>query len=367
MRSSRSRSAWRGGGLLISFAVLCGAGVALSQQSSTGAQTSANQTQSPGPATDTAPVTVPGIPAGQAAIGSIPTNSPQKPADASNDDSVKGTVDEVSVVKLGPGDLLEVSVYNVPELATKARVNNSGDIYLPLVDYVHVEGLTQEEAQGLIQKRLEEGGFVRNPHVTIFVDEAASQGVTLLGEVSRPGIYPDTVDRKLYQVISQAGGFTPSASRKIAIIRRGQPEPIHVDLPRNLADNLSGDVEILPGDTITVPRAPIIYVVGDVGRPSGLLVDNGTLTVLQALALAGGTNHTAKLSAARLIRKTPTGEMTETRIQLKKMLEAKTPDFTLQADDILFVPVSGGRILADATFNAAMAAATAVTIYSIHP
>jgi polysaccharide export outer membrane protein len=304
-------------------------------------------------------------------VGTTPAASTQKPSDstksdANKDDTAKEILDAGMVVKLGPGDLLEVNVYNVPELATKARVNNSGDIYLPLIDYVHVEGLTQEEAQGVIQKRLEEGGFVRNPHVTIFVDEAASQGVTLLGEVGRPGIYPDTVDRKLYQVISQAGGFTPAASRKIAIIRRNATEPIRVDLPRNLADDLSGDVEILPGDTITVPRAPIIYVVGDVGRPSGLLVDNGTLTVLQALALAGGTNHTAKLGGARLIRKTPAG-MTETRLQLKKMLEAKTPDVTLQADDILFVPVSGGRVLASATFNVAMSAAAAVAIYSIHP
>jgi polysaccharide biosynthesis/export protein len=376
MRSYRSRSTWHLGSLFISVAVLCGAGACFGQQSSAGSQTSGNQaspgqpsggsSNSPAPVTDGAPVTVPGVPAAQAAVGSNPVNSPQKPADASKDEAAKDVDDSASAVKLGAGDLLEVNVYNVPELATKARVNGSGDIYLPLIDYVHVDGLTQEEAQALIQKRLEEGGFVRNAHVTIFVDDAASQGVTLLGEVSRPGIYPDTVDHKLYQVISQAGGFTASASRKIAIIRRGQSEPIRVDLPRNLADDLRGDVEILPGDTITVPRAPIIYVVGDVGRPSGLLVDNGTLTVLQALALAGGTNHTAKLGGARLIRKTPSG-MTETRLELKKMLEAKTPDVTLQADDILFVPVSGGRVLAGATFNLAMAAAGAAAIYSVHP
>jgi polysaccharide export outer membrane protein len=280
--------------------------------------------------------------------------------------AVKDAADQTALVKLGPGDLIEVSVYDVPELATKARVSNSGDIYLPLIDYVHVEGLTQEEAQTVIEKRLADGGFVRNPHVTIFVDEAASQGVTLLGEVGKPGIYPDVADHKLYEIISEAGGFTASASRKIAIIRRNRQEPIRIDLPRNLADDLSGNVEVLPGDTITVPRAPIIYVVGDVGRPSGLLVDNGTLTVLQALALAGGTNHTAKMGGARIIRKTPSG-MTETRIQLKKMLEAKAPDMTLQADDILFVPVSGARIAAGKTFEAAFAMATAVSIYAVHP
>ena len=175
-----------------------------------------------------------------------------------------------------------------------------------------------------------------------------------------------SADHKLYEVISQAGGFNATASRKIAVIRKNQTDPIRVDLPRNLADDLSGNIDILPGDTITVPRAPIIYVVGDVGHPSGLLVDNGTLTVLQALALAGGTNKTAKLGAARIIRKSPTG-VVENKLEIKKMLEAKAPDVPLQADDILFIPVSGAKIVAARTFEAAMSMATAVSIYAVHP
>jgi polysaccharide export outer membrane protein len=297
--------------------------------------------------------------AAQSASGTAVT--PQTP-----NDSRKNDVDQTAIVKLGAGDLLEVSVYNVPELTSKVRVSNSGDVYLPLIDYVHVDGLTQEEAQTVIEKRLEEGGFVRNPHVTIFVDEASSQGVTVIGEVAKPGIYPDVVDHRLYEVISEAGGFTQNASRKIAILRKGEKAPLRIDLPRNLADDLNANVEIMPGDTITVPRAPIIYVVGDVGRPSGLLVDNGQLTVLQALALAGGTNHTAKLGGARIIRKGPNG-MSETKVEIKKMLEAKSPDVTLQADDILFVPVSGGRVIAGKTMEMAMAAATAATVYSVRP
>jgi polysaccharide export outer membrane protein len=285
---------------------------------------------------------------------------------AKNPDSGKDSPDQSALVKLGPGDLIEVNVYNVPELTSKVRVSNSGEIYLPLIDYVHVEGLTQEEAQTLLEKRYTDGGFVRNPHVTIFVDEASSQGVTVLGEVAKAGIYPDVADRKLYEVISEAGGFTNSASRKIAVIRRNQADPIRIDLPRNLADDLTGNIDIMPGDTITVPRAPIIYVVGDVGRPSGLLVDNGSLTVLQALALAGGANRTAKMGGARIIRKTPTG-MTETNVQLKKMLEAKAPDITLQGDDILFVPVSAGKLAAARTIEVALTMATAVSIYAVHP
>jgi polysaccharide biosynthesis/export protein len=271
-----------------------------------------------------------------------------------------------SLLKLGAGDLIEVNVYNVPELNTKARVGNSGDIYLPLIDYVHVGDLTVEEAQSLIEKRLGDGGFVRNPHVTLFVDESASQGVTILGEVGRPGIYPDVGDHKLYEIISLAGGFTASAARKVSIARRNQSQTTNVELPRNLADDLSKDVDIQPGDTIVVPRAPIIYVVGDVGRPSGLLVDNGTLTVLQAIALAGGTNKTAKMGGVRIIHKNPAG-LTEQTVPLKKMLEAKAPDITSQADDILFVPVSGAKAIAGQTFSAALSLATAVSIYAVHP
>lgn len=298
--------------------------------------------------------------ASQLALGSNGTNSTAT--------TTPDTKDEHPIlVKFGPGDLLEVSVYNVPELATKARVSNSGEIYLPLIDYVHVAGLTQEEAQAVIEKRLEDGGFVRNPHVTIFVDEAESQGVTLLGEVAKPGIYPDTGDHKLYEVLSQAGGFTQYASRNIAIIRKGNPDPIHIDLPRNLGDDLSGNVDVLPGDTVTIPRAPIVYVVGDVGRPSGLLIDNGSMTVLQALALAGGANHTAKMGGVRIIHKAPSGNMTDTKVPLKRILEAKSQDITLHADDILFVPMSGAKVAAGKVGDAALGAAAAVTVYSIHP
>jgi polysaccharide export outer membrane protein len=325
--------------------VFLAAGAARSQQTPGQVPASQNQSAEPFPS---AAQPVP------AANGTIPANN----SGAASADS--------SFLKLGDGDLIEVNVYNVPELTTKARVGSSGDVYLPLIDYVHVGDLSVDEAQTLIEKRLSDGGFVRNPHVTIFVDESASQGVTVLGEVLKAGIYPDVGDHKLYEIISEAGGFSPAAARKVSIFHRNQAQALQLNLPRNLADDLSDNVEVLPGDTIMVPRAPIIYVVGDVGKPSGLLVDNGTLTVLQALALAGGTNHTAKMGGVRIIRKGPTG-MTETRVPLKKMLEAKAPDVTLEADDILFVPVSGGRVAAARTFDAAMTAATALSIYAVHP
>jgi polysaccharide export outer membrane protein len=142
-----------------------------------------------------------------------------------------------SSLRLEAGDLVEVGVYNVPELTTKARVSTNGEIYLPLIDYVHVAGLTAEEAEGLIQKRLSDGGFVKSPHVTLFVDQYASQGASVLGEVARPGVYPVPGQQRLFDLISIAGGFTEKAGRSVAITHRDQPDkPITVPLTRNVTD-----------------------------------------------------------------------------------------------------------------------------------
>jgi polysaccharide biosynthesis/export protein len=270
-----------------------------------------------------------------------------------------------SLLRLESGDLVEVGVYNVPELTTKARVSTKGDIYLPLIDNVHVAGLTAEEAEGLVQKRLSDGGFVKNPHVTLFVDQYASQGASVLGEVARPGVYPVPGQQRLFDLISAAGGFTEKAGRSIAITHRDQPDkPITVPLTRNVTDDPESNVPVLPGDTIIVHKADLVYVVGDVGRPSGFLMDSGHLTVLQAIALAGGTTRTANLGGARIIHRSPDG-LSETPVELKKILRAKAPDVKMQADDILFVPTSTGKVIAGRAMEAAMQAATAASIVAI--
>jgi polysaccharide biosynthesis/export protein len=270
-------------------------------------------------------------------------------------------------LRLSPGDLVELSVYNVPELATRARVSNRGDIYLPLIDYVHVSGLTAEETQAVIQQKLSDGGFVKNPHATVLVETYASQGASLLGEVGRPGIYPVVGQQRLFDVISAAGGFTEKAGRSITITHRGQPDkPLVVPLARNVSDNPESNVFVYPGDTIVVRKADIVYVVGEVGRPSGFAMDSGHLTVLQVIALAGGTTKTAKLSSVRLLRKGPEG-VNETPIPLKKILEAKAPDLQMQADDILFVPTSAAKAAASRSLEAVMQTASALSIIAVHP
>jgi polysaccharide export outer membrane protein len=300
-------------------------------------------------------------PATEEAPQSAPVNeaaSPQSPRLLAN-----------SNVKLGIGDLIEINVFGVPELSIKTRLSGSGDIYLPLIDYVHVAGLTTDEAQELIQKRLEAGGFVRGPHVSIFVNESASQAVTMVGEINRPGAYPAVGERRLFDLISAAGGFTEKAGRIITIEHHGDPDQkveLHLS-SNNLAEDTKDNVDIYPGDLIIVSRAGIVYVVGDVQHPSGFLVsEDNALSVLKALALAGGGTRTSALNKTRILRQTPTG-IQEIPVRLKKILYAKAPDVALVKGDILFIPGSAGKVAAYRTADAAVGLTTALAIVAVHP
>lgn len=272
-----------------------------------------------------------------------------------------------SSTKLDAGDLLEISVFSVPDLSTKVRVSNSGDVYFPLIDYVHVAGLTVDEAQELIEKRLQDGGFLRSPHVSIFLDESASQAISVLGEVSHPGAYPAIGDRRLYDLISAAGGLTEKAGRSVTIVHRDSPDQkTELRLPSNLSENTEANVEIRPGDTIIVSRAGIIYVVGDVQHPSGFIIQDNTLTVLKALALAGGGTRTASLNGSKILRETPNGTQ-EIPVHLKKILHAKSPDLALVKGDILFVPGSAAKTVGYRSAEAAASLTTALTLVAVHP
>ena len=272
-----------------------------------------------------------------------------------------------SSARLGAGDLIELSVYGVPDLSTKARIGNNGDIYLPLIDYVHLGDLTVDEGQELIQKRLEDGGYLRNPHVSIFVNEAASQAVNMMGEVARPGAYPVLGERHLFDMITAAGGLTERAGRTVTILHRQNPDQkVELHLPASLAEDTQTNVEITPGDTIIVSRAGIVYVVGDVARPSGFMIEDNTLTVLKVLALAGGGTRTASLNGSKILRQTPTG-VQEIPVQLQKVLRAKAPDIAMVKGDILFVPGSAAKAVAYRGAEAAASLTSALAIIAIHP
>jgi polysaccharide export outer membrane protein len=309
-----------------------------------------------------------GVSAAQVTNSGAPTTNAAIPVSAAARSSSPGDRNLDSSIRLGHGDLVEVNVYNVPELNTRTRVNDTGDLDMPLVNQVHVEGLTVDEAERVIEQRLDHGGFVRNPHVQLFVSEYTSDGTSVLGEVAKPGVYPVLGEQRLFNLLSAAGGLSPAAGTSITVTHKAElDKPIVVAISRNLEDHADSNIPIYPGDTVMVRRADVIYVVGDVNRPSGFLMDNGgKLSVLQAIALAGGTTSTAKLSGARIIRKSPQG-VSEIPVSLKKMLEAKIGDVPLQANDVLFVPASARKIIGGRTAEAALQMATAVSIVTLHP
>ena len=147
----------------------------------------------------------------------------------------------------------------------------------------------------------------------------------MLGEVQKPGVYPVLGARTLFDVLSLAGGTTPKAGKVVSITHRDNPqEPISVSLSNDAAQSVHSNVAIYPGDTIVVSKAGIVYIVGDVHRPSGVPMENGSMTVLQAIAMAEGTNPTAKLNGAKLIRKSAQGPQ-EMPLALKDMLCLQVP------------------------------------------
>jgi polysaccharide export outer membrane protein len=263
---------------------------------------------------------------------------------------------------LSPGDLIDYSVYGVPEMTQRARLNSSGAVYLPLLDEVQLSGLTSEQAQKKLEDLLMAGGFLRNPHVSISVAEFAN-GISLLGEVARPGVYPVSGARRLYDVLAAAGGLTNSAGSQVNITHKDQGDkPQIVTVAKDPAKSMDSNVLVMPGDTIVVPKAPIIYVVGEVVTPSGFMLDGGeSLTVLRAIAMAHGTAHGAKLDGTKVIRKNDKG-LVEIPVPLSKIMRAKADDIELRADDIVYVPSSAAKNAARKTLDTAITLATGVTL-----
>jgi polysaccharide export outer membrane protein len=269
-----------------------------------------------------------------------------------------------SVPVIGDGDLLKVSVLGAPESDQEVRVGADGNIFLNFIGAVPVAGQTIEQVQVLIAKKLVAGGFFRDPQVSVFAKEYATQGVSVLGEVQKPGVYPLLGARTLFDVLSLAGGTSPKAGKLVSITHRDNPQkPTTVAMSNDAAESAQSNIDVFPGDTVVVSKAGVVYVVGDVKKPSGVPMENGSMTVLQAMAMAEGANPTAAMSKAKLIRRTPGGKPQEIPLDLKTMLASKSPDVQLQAEDILFVPGSAAKNASKRTMDAIIQTATGMLVY----
>ncbi len=274
-------------------------------------------------------------------------------------------VDVAPTILIGPGDLLTVVVFETPELSAAVRVNQNGDASLPVLGAVHLAGLNSQEAAVALEDAFRTRGLLLNPHITVAETEFASQGATVLGEVRSPGVYPTLGSRRLLDMISLAGGVSTTAGRLVSIVHRGNSQhPVQIALqPTPAALHAQVNPVILPGDTVIVAKAGVIYVIGDVLRPGGILVDNNErLSVIEALSLAGGMNKTAALRDTKLVRKLPAGRE-EVDLNLKHILYGKQADVLVSDGDILFVPSSLAKTFIYRGVEAAFGVATQIPFF----
>jgi polysaccharide export outer membrane protein len=219
-------------------------------------------------------------------------------------------------------------------------VNSNGNISMPLIGYLRLAGLSSSEAELAIENQLRRGNIVNDPHVSVYVKEYASSGISVAGEVAKPGVYSAVGPHRLFDILQSAGGLTERAANRATISHRGDENPSTVELSAEPLRMATSNVELLPGDTVYVAKAGIVYVLGEVGKPGGYVLNStGGVTVLRVVAAAGGPTHVASVGGTKMLRRTPNG-LQELRVPLKELLHAKVADIPVQADDIIYVPSS---------------------------
>jgi polysaccharide export outer membrane protein len=267
---------------------------------------------------------------------------------------------------IGPGDFLDVSEFHTPEFHSAVRVSSAGTITLPMIDDVQIRGMNEQSAAHVIESALVARGMLLHPKVSVLVTAYAGQDVSVLGEVARPGVYPYTLHHRLLDLLSAASGLAPTAGRLVNVFHRDDPKTPHPVVLDPGGTDTGGDhnPELVPGDTVQVSRAGLVYVIGDVVRPGGFPVDPAQgLTVVQALSLAWGPAQNAATTRALLIREQKSGR-TLTELNLKRLLKGQDPDQPVHDRDILFIPDSTAKNLWNKTLEAAIQSAVGVTIYA---
>ena len=273
----------------------------------------------------------------------------------------------VPALTVSSGDLIEIGIYDNADLSGRFRVDEKGNITVPLLGLVHVEGMTAEQVGTTIENRYVEADILKagKAHATVFIAEYATQGIWVNGEVKTPGLYPALGIRMLNDVMTAAGGVSMAASSKVIITRKSDPDhPVTVDYNPEALTPVVPRIQIFPGDTITVPRAGIVYVLGRVNRPGGFVLDGRkALTVETAMALAAGSESAAAMNHAHLVRTLEDGRKEDILLNVNKILDAKAPDVALKDGDILFIPTSTGKLVMQQAISSALNIGTSVLIY----
>jgi polysaccharide export outer membrane protein len=296
---------------------------------------------------------------------------------------------QVLETPIGSGDLLHIDVFDVPELSRDVRVSDTGDITYPLVPgKIVTAGLTSYQLEQKLAQLLIENGLVSHPQVSVFVKEQNSQPVTLVGAVQKPMVYQVIRPTTLLELLADAGGITDVAGSDVIVTRpvpSADKNAVNNDLKGATLDTSSDtqtitirlqdllesgnpayNISVYGGDTVSVPRAGIVYVMGGgISQPGGYILQSHgeQITVLKAVALAHGMTGFAKGDQAVIMRKNPdTGQKDMIPVQIKKMENRKADDLPMQSNDILYIPDSLGlKILAKG--GEAVIAGASIAVY----
>lgn len=291
------------------------------------------------------------------------------------DDQVRSTY------LLGPDDQLEITGPELAEFGNKpVRIDSEGDVQAPLVGRVHVAGLTAQGAEQKLNKAL--STYIKDPEVVVNVTEVRSQPVSVIGAVNTPGVHQVQGHKTLLEMLASAGGLRPDAGYSVRITRQlewgciplpgaapdstGKFSVAELNLKKIMeAKDPVENIQILPHDVISIPKAEMVYVIGEVRRSGGFVLgEHQTISVLQALSLAEGINATADARHARILRlRREADQREELPVDIKDLFKGKKQDVSMQADDILFVPGSTGKKAALRAIEAAVQTGTGLAIW----
>jgi polysaccharide export outer membrane protein len=312
-----------------------------------------------------------------------PMNAPAPMSTGANAASVPAASPapiNVTSYVLGPEDSITVRVFAADDIPDKpVQIDNDGSVTLPMIGQVHAAGLTVEQFQANLVTAYKK--YFKDPQVTVQVNDFRSQPVSVAGNVSTPGVVQLRGNRNLMEVIGQAGGLRADAGDTVLITRNlnegalpvagaftdptGKYSVAHIDIRAVMSGkDPQGNILIKPHDVITVPRARMIYVLGNVTRPGGyVLTENETMSLTQAIALAGGWDHSAALGGARILRADggPTREQIPANV--RKIMLNKAPDLQLRPDDILYIPNSLTKQVSARGLEAAIGIGTGLLIW----
>jgi polysaccharide export outer membrane protein len=289
--------------------------------------------------------------------------------------------DERSTYVLGPGDQLSIHVMDMEDIGKDpVQIDMRGNINLPMAGRIHVAGMTLEQVEAAIRDRLKT--FIKDPDVTVAVHEMRSQPVSVLGSVKMPGVFQVQGQKTLLEMLSLAQGLREDAGYSIRITRKKEWGKIPLEGAKEddsgqywvaevgVKDILEArspekNIPVKPNDVITVPRGELVYVMGAVKKSGGFVLgEKEKVTVLQALAMSEGMDSYAKGGSARILRRTKDPERRlEIAVNLSKILEGRAQDVPMEADDILFVPLSGAKKALMRTTEAAISLGTGIAIY----